>query len=53
MTREQREDRRTLIRQIVFVAMVAATFVVLLYATAATVSDEEIRADPTVRAQAH
>lgn len=47
-----RRKRGDFIREAAFIAFVASTFVVLLWATSGTVSDEEIRPDPP-RAQAH
>lgn len=41
-----RLDRRMLAGQLAFVAFVFCAFVVLLWATSATVSDEEIRVTP-------
>lgn len=50
------EDRRVLLGQLAFVAFVFGAAVLLLYATSATVSDEEIRVTAPkhfTRAQAH
>jgi hypothetical protein len=48
MNRDQREDRRVLRGQIAFVVFVIVGTITLLWATSATVSDEEIRETPRV-----
>jgi len=43
MNRDQRADRAVLVRQVAFVVAIALGFVALLWATSATVYDEQIR----------
>jgi len=48
VTRDQREDRKVALRQAAFIAFVIVGVVMLLWATSATVSDEEIKVTPRV-----